>query len=221
MSTLSEHAQWLASHQEEIIDPQREIVDPHHHLWRHSGMEPYLLEDLWSDTNSGHNITHTVFIECGAEYFSAGPEHLRPVGETEFVADIASQSQDKGGASISAIVARADLAHDALEEILIAHESAGGGFFRGIRHALARAPDGVELMIPGGAQQGLSEDPLFRGGVKFLGERGFTYDSWHYHTQNRQFLGLAQAVPYTTMILDHFGTPLGVGPFARSGGSSL
>ena len=29
-----------------------------------------------------------------------------------------------------------------------------------------------------------------------------------------RFIELARAVPETTMILDHFGTPLGVGPFA-------
>ena len=46
-----------------------------------------------------------------------------------------------------------------------------------------------------------------------LGERGLTYDTWHYHYQNRDFLELARAVPGTTMILDHFGTPLGVGPY--------
>ena len=46
-----------------------------------------------------------------------------------------------------------------------------------------------------------------------LGERGLTYDTWHYHYQNRDFLELARAVPGTTLVLDHFGTPLGVGPY--------
>jgi predicted TIM-barrel fold metal-dependent hydrolase len=50
--------------------------------------------------------------------------------------------------------------------------------------------------------------------VALLGERGLTYDTWHYHYQNREFLDLARAVPGTTLVLDHFGTPLGVGQFA-------
>ncbi len=43
---------------------------------------------------------------------------------------------------------------------------------------------------------------------------GLTYDTWHYHYQNRDFLELARACPETQMILDHFGTPLGVGRYA-------
>ena len=47
-----------------------------------------------------------------------------------------------------------------------------------------------------------------------LGELGLTYDTWHYHHQNADFAALARAVPGTTLVLDHFGTPLGVGPYA-------
>ena len=43
---------------------------------------------------------------------------------------------------------------------------------------------------------------------------GYSYDTWHFHMQNAAFLALAQAVPEATMVLDHFGTPLGVGPYA-------
>jgi len=46
-----------------------------------------------------------------------------------------------------------------------------------------------------------------------LAQHGLTYDTWHYHHQADQFLDLARAVPQTTMILDHFSTPLGVGRF--------
>ena len=64
------------------IDPERPIFDPHHHLWRAD--MPYEIGDLWADTQTGHNIVGTVFIECGAEYRTEGPRHLRPVGETEW-----------------------------------------------------------------------------------------------------------------------------------------
>ncbi len=40
------------------------------------------------------------------------------------------------------------------------------------------------------------------------------YDTWHFNHQNQEFLALAKSVPETTMILDHFGTPLGVGAYA-------
>ena len=43
---------------------------------------------------------------------------------------------------------------------------------------------------------------------------GYSFDTWHYHHQNAAFAELARAVPGTTMVLDHFGTPLGVGTYA-------
>jgi predicted TIM-barrel fold metal-dependent hydrolase len=81
------------------------------------------------------------------------------------------------------------------------------------RDALARADHPEALTIPGGAMKDLFKNANFRRGVATLGERGLTYDSWHYHYQNSEFLELARAVPSTTMVLDHFGTPLGVGPY--------
>ena len=74
----------------------REIIDPHHHHW---GPEfggglvgAYLLEDLHGDTSTVPGLVGTVFMECGAEYRTDGPEHLQPVGETEFVSGLAAAS---------------------------------------------------------------------------------------------------------------------------------
>jgi predicted TIM-barrel fold metal-dependent hydrolase len=112
------------------------------------------------------------------------------------------------------IVAHADLRDGSnLDAVLDAHDAAGRGRFRGIRHAGSHALHPEVLTIPGRAPAGLYADPDFRSGVARLGERGLTYDTWHYHYQNRDFLELARAVPDTTMVLDHFGTPLGVGPY--------
>jgi Amidohydrolase len=79
---------------------------------------------------------------------------------------------------------------------------------------LSRAEHPEALMIPGGAPAELYLDPAFRAGVSRLGERGFTFDTWLYHYQIHELVVLARAVPGTTMVLDHFGTPLGVGPCA-------
>ena len=70
------------------------------------------------------------------------------------------------------------------------------------------------LTIPGRAAAGLYDDRAFRAGVRALGARGLSYDTWHYHYQNQAFAELARAVPDTLLVLDHFGTPLGVGPYA-------
>lgn len=209
--------EWLDQVTEPIIEPDRRIIDPHHHLWDRPDIGSYLLENLWADTGSGHHIEKTVFVECGASYRPDGPEHLMPIGETEFVARIAADSAAgaPGQARIAAIVARADLRLGAqLIDVLDAHEHAGGGLFRGIRHAGARDSNREVLMGRAFAPEGLYADPEFRAGVQTLGTRGMSYDTWHYHHQNPDFAELARACPGTTIILDHFGTPLGVGPYA-------
>ena len=208
---------WLDQVREEIIDPARPIIDPHHHLWTDAGgRTPYLLAQLWSDTGAGHNIEKTVFIECRTSYRADGPEHLKPLGETEFVARIARASRDGGGgAVIAGFVGHADLRQGAsLADMLKQHADIAGGIFRGIRHSGARDPHPEALSIPGRGAEGLYADANFRTGVKLLGTLGYTYDTWHYHHQNPAFADLARNVPGTTLILDHFGTPLGVGAYA-------
>lgn len=212
--------EWLDQLSEEVNSPEQRIIDPHHHLWPEGGALPYGLDELHSDTDDGHNVVGTVFVECGAAYRNDGPGHLKTVGETAFVAANAERSAElqrsDGKAPILGIVGRADLRKlDVLEEVLDAHQAAGNGLFKGIRHAIARAPEPKAMRIPGQSPEGLAADRDFQAGVARLGERGLTFDSWHYHHQNLEFAELAAAVPGTTMILDHFGTPIGVGSFAE------
>jgi predicted TIM-barrel fold metal-dependent hydrolase len=217
---------WLAQVREEIVDSEQPIVDPHHHLWaaERGRMGRYLLDELWADTGAGHRVTKTVFVECRSGYREDGPEHLRPVGETDLVAGVAARSAaadgedgagNGGRARIAAIVGHADLTlGDRLGDVLDAHVAAGGGLFRGIRHQGACDPHPDTLSIPGRATPGLYARADFREGVRALGGRGLTFDAWHFHHQNAELGELARACPETTMILDHFGTPLGVGRFA-------
>ena len=202
---------WLELVVEDVVEPDLAIVDPHHHLWPDGGAMPYGLADLHADTGDGHLIEQTVFVECHAAYRTGGDPEFAPVGETEFVAGEATRDPER---LISAIVAHADLRSPRLDEVLEAHEAAGRGLLRGIRDALSHAKHPEVLRIPGRAPAGLYADPAFRAGVARLGERGLSYDTWHYHYQNPEMLELARAVPGTTMVLDHFATPLGVGPYA-------
>lgn len=207
---------WHALVNEVPIDPGCEIIDSHHHLWPPGGALPYGVDELVADTASVPSVVATVFIECGAAYRTTGPAHLRPVGETEFVAaaadDLAARHPD--AAPIAGIVGTADLGDERLDEVLDAHVAAAGGRFRGIRDALARSLEPDAHTIPAFAPEGKWQDPAFRRGVARLGERGLTYDSWLFHYQIREFAELARAAPGTTMVLDHFGTPLGIGRFA-------
>ena len=208
------NTEWLAQVREDIIDPEREIVDPHHHLWPKPHLS-YDLEELWSDTEDGHNVVQTVFMECGSSYRKDGPDHLKPIGETEFVAAAAARSAaDPDKATIAGIIGHADLRLSNLDEVLDAHVAAANGLFRGIRHAGSFDPHKDIFSIPGRAPAGLYFDTDFRRGVARLGQRNFTYDTWNYHHQILDFADLASAVPDTTMVLDHFGTPIGIGPYA-------
>jgi len=203
---------WLNRVQEPILDPDREIVDPHHHLWRHNEDAIYELDALHDDTGSGHRVVQTIYIECRSYYDLTAPTHLQSVGETAHVARLAA-SIPKQKAQIAGIVAFADLRRDDLADTLKAHIDAGQGRLVGIRHAGARDSEPDALMIPGRGDAGLYADPDFRRGVAMLGAYGLTYDTWHYHHQAEDFHALARSTPDTTLVLDHFGTPLGVGRF--------
>lgn len=209
---------WLNQVREEILEPARPIIDPHHHLWKSRFSRDYLLPELWRDTGSGHNIVKTLFIECRAFYDRQGPEHLLPAGETKYIAELARQSREdtQNQATIAGIVAHANLtlageSEEKLLELLELHRENSGGLLRGIRHSAARDKRPEDLFIVGSATSYIHGKESFRKGLRILAQQGLTYDTWHYHHQNMDFLDLARAVPEATMILDHFGTPLGIG----------
>jgi len=104
------NAEWLGKRVEEVLEPDLPIVDPHHHLWDRPESR-YLLDELTADVRSGHNITATVFIQCGSGYRTSGPEEMRQIGESEFVAAIADESDRHGGKTkiCAGIVSFADL----------------------------------------------------------------------------------------------------------------
>src|SRR4029077_7323359 len=62
---------WLDRRKEPIPEPGLPIVDPHHHLWIRPGWR-YLVDDLLADTNSGHNIVATVYVQAHSMYRESG-----------------------------------------------------------------------------------------------------------------------------------------------------
>jgi predicted TIM-barrel fold metal-dependent hydrolase len=207
---------WLARREEAAIEPDLDIVDPHHHLWDYESLYgAYDLDDLHRDTASGHRVGQTVFIDCGSNYATEGPDHLRPVGETRFVAERADRSDRSGGARIAAIVGHADLsAGAAVREVLEAHLEAAGGRFRGIRHSAARYDDPSIPVLRAQPPEGLYADRGFRRGASVLAEMGLSFEAWQYHTQLSELTQLARAVPDLAIVVNHLGGPLGVGRYA-------
>ncbi len=211
-------ADWLARQTPEpILDAARPIVDPHHHLWdtpRHR----YLLDELLADTGSGHHVVATVFVDCMAFYRADGPEAMRPVGETEFAVGVAAMAASGRYGSTRAcagIVGHADLTRGAAARaVLRAHIAAGNGRFRGIRHAGGWDASPLIRNSHTNPPPGLYADARFRAGFAQLAPLGLSFEAWQYHPQLPEVTALAQAFPDTTLILNHVGGPLGVGPYA-------
>ncbi len=212
-----------ATADEEVIDPARPICDPHHHLWHRAGHR-YLLDELLADTGTAdaggarHNVRSTVFVECASMYRTDGPVPLRPVGETEFVQGIAAMSASGGFGDTrvaAGIVSFADLCLGAaVREVLEAHLDAARNRFRGIRHAAGWHASEAIRNSHSKPIEGLLLDKSFREGFAQLAPLGLSFDAWLYHPQLPQLTDLARAFPETTIILDHFGGPLGIGPYA-------
>ena len=207
---------WLSLTTEDALEPDLEIVDPHHHLWeRPVGRYPrYDLDDLRRDTGAGHRVVETVFIDCASNYRTDGPEALRPVGETEWVASRAAESDQPPGARIAAIVSFADLTlGGAVGDVLDAHVAAANGRFRGIRHAGAWDADERIARSHTNPPPDLYALDSFRRGMDALAARAMTFEAWQYHPQLSDVVALARACPAVTIVLNHLGAPLGIGPY--------
>jgi L-fuconolactonase len=221
---------------EPILEPDLPIIDPHHHLWDWPAAllatRPapdhgftavirramrYLLPDLLADLNTGHNIRATVFVQCGAMYRADGPEHFKPVGETEFVNGVAAMCASGTYGPVRAcagIVGHVDLtAGAAVREVLEAHLKTAGDRFRGIRHSASYDADSQVLGPLARVGPGLFAQKDFRAGYAQLGKLNLSFDAWLLEPQLPELTDLARSFPGTTIILDHVGTPLGIATY--------
>jgi predicted TIM-barrel fold metal-dependent hydrolase len=222
---------------EPILAPDLPIVDPHHHLWDRralvSQMPPpqhgfdhvlrraprYLADELLADMNAGHDVTATVFLECGSMYRAEGPQELKSLGETEFVNGIAAM-----GASgtygdkrpCAAIIGNVSLALGARAgDILDQHVAVSGGRFRGIRNSASYDPDPNVLGARWRAMQpGVYLGAAFREGFAQLAPRNLSFDAWMLEPQLPDLIDLARAFESTRVVLDHVGTPLGIASYS-------
>jgi predicted TIM-barrel fold metal-dependent hydrolase len=205
---------------QDVVDPQLSIVDSHHHLWLHTGKR-YLIDEFAADLASGHNVIATIYVECSAMYRVRGPEELRPVGEAEFVAGAAAMS-DSGSYGptriCAAFVGAANLQLGSrVAAVLDALDMASGRRLRGIRApAIWDANPSVNTGTRPYAPQGLLLNADFRQGVAEMARRGLVYDAWQYHPQLVELCDLADAFPDLTVVVNHCGGLLGIGPYARS-----
>ena len=209
---------WLATHVEKILEPELPIVDAHHHIWAQDG-HTYDLDALRGDTDLGHKVVATVLVQAHHAYRQHGPAHLRCVGETEH---IEQQIRARGEADsppilCAGIVGFADLLlGDAVAEVLDAHGAASPERFRGVRHSVARDSNFPHGIVLRPAPAGLLADAQYRRGLAAVMGRGLSYDAMLYHEQIPELTALARELSDLSIVLDHYGCVLGVGPYASS-----
>ena len=194
------------------LDLGRKIIDPHLHFWDPQGGGRFFVPEAAAMiAASGHNVTHSVFVQCHAMHRADGPEELRPVGETEFVAGQAAMSASGmyGPARLGhRIVGTANLLlGERVAPVLEAHVAAGGGRFRGIRMATAWRAQGMFGWPADPAGAGVMARPEYAEGARLLARMGLSLDAWCFHSQLGELIALADAVPELSIILDHVGTP--------------
>ena len=206
-----------ARQDEAALDPQQCIVDAHHHLYDRPGTR-YLLDDLLRDLRCGHDVRATVFVQARSMFRSAGPEALKPVGETEFAQSVFARcaGSDAPGVQVcAAIVGQADLMlGENVRPVLEAHLAAGGGQFRGIRHVAAWDRDAKLLNPAYPTSEDMLASDAFRAGFAQLAALGLSFDAWLLCPQLPRLTALARAFPEVPIVLNHCGGIVGVGRYA-------
>ena len=214
---------WLALTSEPTLEPEIPICDPHHHFWdfrtERGPYQRYLLDELADDINSGHNVRSTVFVEARAMYRAGASEEMRPVGEVEFVQGLAAASASGlyGPARVAAaIVGHANLLlGDGVEPVLEALQAASPNRFRGIRHSVTWDPHPEVDNSPAHKMEGQLGMDSFRSGARVLARMGMSLEGWLFFPQMPELADFARAVPDLTIILNHIGGLLRIGPYAN------
>lgn len=206
---------WLAKTQEAPIDTDIEIIDAHHHLWD-APRPRYLLDEFLADA-AGNNVVASVYVESRAMYRNSGPEEEYALGETEFANGMAAMAASGvyGRTRVcDGIIGYVDLRlGEAARPLLEKHRMLSGGRFVGVRNLTAHHPDPEVSVTSIDYAPDLMRQPVFQAGVRTLGDLELVFDAFLFHPQLEDIAVLAKACPNTTIVVDHYGGPVGVGPY--------
>lgn len=210
---------WLArALPEQALEPDLPIIDTHLHHW-HREDHRYFVEQYAQDlAASGHKVIATVAEDCGAMFRMDGPEHLRCIGETEFMVGMAAMAASGKYTACrvaAAIVAQVNLTlGERTREQLEAHEEASNGRLRGVRHTAKWDADPVVRGKVGPGRAGLLLEPEFGKGLDVAASMGLAFDVSIYHAQLPDVIALARAHPNANIVVIHSASPVGYASYA-------
>jgi len=194
---------WLGRVHEEPHLREQPIIDPHIHLWLADPLR-YTPEDYLADARE-HRIDATVYAQCYSEYLSAGPEHLRPVGEVRFALEQSSRARsiDASVDFCAAIIGYVDLGSPELvREAVEAQVAAGEGRLRGLRPELYSTDD---------ASTALLRDERWDQWAAALQRNDVLLEAWVSYRQLPDLTRLATLYPELGIVVNHLGGPIGAG----------
>ena len=178
---------------------------------RHVG-SPYLPATYAADAAGtvaafGVPVEAVVHVEAGWH----GPDK---VDETRWLETL--PFDEDGAPRLAGIIANADPRDRDIGRVLDEHLAASPRV-RGIRRSAAWHTDpAVKDWVDG---DGILESPEFLHGFAAVAERRLTFDAWVYAGQLSQVARLASEYPETTIVLDHYATPVGLfGPMGKRTG---
>lgn len=159
---------------------------------------PYLPENYKQD--AGHyQVDQIVHVE--ASWHDNKGKGV--VGETKFIESLDFNAQK---IKLGAIVGTADPCDSSFKKILKMHKQASP-HFRGIRKMAAVHED--PKVHAWTNEPHLYTNKKFMKGFEALAQMNLSFDAWVYSDQIRDLTALARAFPETSIVLDHFGTPVG------------
>jgi predicted TIM-barrel fold metal-dependent hydrolase len=141
---------------------------------------------------------------------------MRPVGEVEFVEGLATEAargQYGRARMAAAIIGYADLKlGERVAPVLDAMLAASPTRFRGVRHSVGwdPSPELVKRDV-----QGLLVSDTYRAGARELARRGLCLENSLYHPQLPELALFARAIPDLTIVLNHIGGLVRIGPYAN------
>lgn len=198
---------------EPILDPDIPIIDAHMHLYW-DAKKRYMFQEYADDTQAGHRIVGSVYIETQAFKRPYGPELLQPIGEIEFANGVAAMSASGafGECRIGgAIVGYGELQQgERIGELLDLAMQTAPDRFRGIRQITIDNPD-VPLRYEGRPPAGVLRRDGCIAALKELARRGLSFDSAITHDQLGELAEVADRASDTTIVLNHTGLGFAMG----------